>query len=518
MWQEFRRRKDEGLSTAQVDIAKWAQRAFSLHRLPSQSAVSRLLKEGPTPLSKIAGIQKRQQKGKHPKLEEALSRWVLDQQYSRVMISGELIKAAGARILKAMNCRLPLSDRIEFHFSNGWLQRFQNRWDFRGIKTHGESGDADNSAIISELPKLQKLLKNYALADIWNADEFGHQYRMAPDRTIAHEVLEGRKKDKTRLTYLACGNADGSETFPLMIIGKALKPRPFKGMTGQQHGFDYWNNKKAWMTSVLFFMWLQRFDDYIGKRTGRKAILLLDNCSAHGNLQSLPALCNVVVTFLPPNTTSKIQPMDAGIIAAVKVRYRKMHMERALDAIDESIKDIYKIDQLSAMKLVQTVWNELPAKVHSKCWIHTGLLDDKMPPDTDKAAFEDEELKELTSLVSQLTVQKNRITLNQLLNPDCERVAFEIITEDKLGEGIAEEIIAEAEGEEANDEDEEEEESLPSLAEQLRALALVKRVLRGESAGNRNALLVLTRTQRRLRSGRPRDSKQTTITHFFHNQ
>ncbi len=34
-------------------------------------------------------------------------------------------------------------------------------------------------------------------------------------------------------------------------------------------------------------------------------------------------LQNVDVHFLPPNTTSKIQPMDAGIIMTFKKNYRR---------------------------------------------------------------------------------------------------------------------------------------------------------------------------------------------------
>lgn len=136
--------------------------------------------------------------------------------------------------------------------------------------------------------------------------------------------MAGRKKDKTRLTYLACANADGSEKIPLLCIDRAHKPRPFKKKTGQELGFDYHNNQKAWMTSVLFFDWLRRLSGYVtSSDITRKVLLLLDNCSAHGSAQSLPFLDNVEVLFLPPNTTSRLQPLYAGIIAAIKARYRK---------------------------------------------------------------------------------------------------------------------------------------------------------------------------------------------------
>jgi hypothetical protein len=59
------------------------------------------------------------------------------------------------------------------------------------------------------------------------------------------------------------------------------------------------------------------------KGEGRKVLLLMDNFSGHelavqlvGGLQGLS---NVRIVWLPPNTTSKWQPMDQGIIASFKL-------------------------------------------------------------------------------------------------------------------------------------------------------------------------------------------------------
>ena len=45
---------------------------------------------------------------------------------------------------------------------------------------------------------------------------------------------------------------------------------------------------------------------------GRRLILLLDNATSHSS-EGL-RLTNVVVRFLPSNTTAHIQPLDVGII------------------------------------------------------------------------------------------------------------------------------------------------------------------------------------------------------------
>ena len=44
---------------------------------------------------------------------------------------------------------------------------------------------------------------------------------------------------------------------------------------------------------------------------------------------------NIKLVFLPPNTTSKLQPCDAGIIQTVKLCYRTKLLRRITFAIDE---------------------------------------------------------------------------------------------------------------------------------------------------------------------------------------
>ena len=83
----------------------------------------------------------------------------------------------------------------------------------------------------------------------------------------------------------------------------------------------YRNNAKAWMLITIFQEWLREFDRQIAqKHGGQRVLLLLDNCTSH-KVENL-ALPHVEIHFLPPNTTSKIQPIDAGIIISFKKHYR----------------------------------------------------------------------------------------------------------------------------------------------------------------------------------------------------
>lgn len=148
---------------------------------------------------------------------------------------------------------------------------------------------------------------------------------MEPDKTLATKRLSGRKKNKERLSIALCTNADGSHKLSPLIIGKFAKPRCFKNINISNLKMIYRSNPKAWMLTTLFQEWLQEFEYQVAqKHNGQRVLLLLDNCPSH-KIQNLN-LPHVEIYFLPPNTTSKIQPMDAGIIMSFKRHYRHYHI------------------------------------------------------------------------------------------------------------------------------------------------------------------------------------------------
>lgn len=84
------------------------------------------------------------------------------------------------------------------------------------------------------------------------------------------------------------------------------------------------------MTMDLFNKGFLHFNAHYTAQV-HKVLLPIDNCSAHGNSESLRGIKNGKVYYLTPNTNSKIQPYDAAIIAATKHRYWSFQMERAVD-------------------------------------------------------------------------------------------------------------------------------------------------------------------------------------------
>jgi hypothetical protein len=174
-----------------------------------------------------------------------------------------------------------------------------------------ESGSADLHAIEQAKPALLETICRCEPFSVLNMNETGPFYCMAPDRTIASRQIE----NKTRMSVALCANADGKEKLEPFFIGHYLKPRAFQKKSAEQLGLYYRTNYKAWMTALLFQEWLLKFDRKM-RLTNRQVFLLLDNAPSH-SIKGIE-LSNVNVFFLPPNTTSRLQPIDERIITAFK--------------------------------------------------------------------------------------------------------------------------------------------------------------------------------------------------------
>ena len=73
------------------------------------------------------------------------------------------------------------------------------------------------------------------------------------------------------------------------------------------------------MTASIFESWLRKWDSKLSRDT-HKIALFVDNHSAHPHISGLD--CTELI-FVPPNTTSEMQPCDQGIIKTLKTYYRK---------------------------------------------------------------------------------------------------------------------------------------------------------------------------------------------------
>jgi len=297
---------------------------------------------------------------------------------------------------------------------------------------------------------------------------------MPPDRGLSDKRCFGVKGNKVRLTFALTSNADGSIKKEAFIIGKAKKPRAFGGKSGGQLGFYYRNNAKAWMTGLLYGEWIKAWDEEL-RREGRKILLLQDNCTGH----IVPeGLTNIHVKNFSANLTPHVQPMDAGIIRCFKAHYRARYIQQAIDRYDRDVtpSEIYDINQLEGMRLAQTAWNEVDASTIHHCWRKAGILPESafetnslLPPRItvssllcadDPIQLAERNLEGALDELEQTGVLQhtNRLTLDNLLNPEPERQVVEHTTDEEIFEAVmashaAEEDIELAGGADDNDDD-----------------------------------------------------------------
>lgn len=154
----------------------------------------------------------------------------------------------------------------------------------------------------------------------------------------------GRKMSKDRITVLVVANMTGTTKKKLLVIGKSKNPRCFKNV--KRLPVDYQSNRRAWMVSDIFENFLRHWDKelYASKS---KILLLVDNCSAHPNVKNLKA---INLCFLPPNTTSVLQPLDQGIIKNLKVHFRRALVMKIIENADNT--DETKINLLDTIMML----------------------------------------------------------------------------------------------------------------------------------------------------------------------
>lgn len=95
----------------------------------------------------------------------------------------------------------------------------------------------------------------------------------------------------------------------------------------------YYRNKKQHFLHLTCLSDLSSLKHSLANLLNGIFFFLLDNFSAHGTEETLPyfttAFYNLEIRFLPPNTTSKLQPLGAYIIASINLWFKRYYMEHA---------------------------------------------------------------------------------------------------------------------------------------------------------------------------------------------
>ena len=188
-----------------------------------------------------------------------------------------------------------------------------------------------------------------ALSQIYNTDETCIFWCPMPKNTIRRdeENATGKKSSKERLPLLIGSNATGKHRLKLAVVGQSKKPRVFVGLNIERDlPVVYCYFKKVWFNFTVFSNWFSNYfvpavriyqEDVVKiSRDEVRAILILDNAPAHPSEDILSSRYGKIkVLFMPPNTTSILQPINQEVISTI----RRYYICRYLDEVSVVIKD-----------------------------------------------------------------------------------------------------------------------------------------------------------------------------------
>ena len=331
--------------------------------------------------------RKRLVTGRIKTIDESVYEWYKQQRSVGVPIRGTDLQDAADRFAKHLNIQ-------NFTASNGWLFRFRSRHGISNRKICGESMSADESSVEPFCNRLNEIIESTGLekSQIYNGDETGLFWKQLPENSQAQRNLSsvpGHKLNKQRLSALLVANADGSHRLKSAIVGHAKKPRAIKDVMDKLPVI-YYHNKKAWFTQEIFSDWffkhfipeVRRHQTLVLKKPSDAvmALLLLDNAPSHPDDSKLISDDGKIkVLYLPPNTTSLIQPMDQGIIYTCKRHYRKKQLQDCLvvipdDTAEEDTRGADTLAKLKAYNLRDAIynwaesWQSVKVETLINCW------------------------------------------------------------------------------------------------------------------------------------------------------
>ena len=159
-------------------------------------------------------------------------------------------------------------------------------------------------------------------------------------------------------------------------------------------------------------------------------LLLVDNCSAHPPL-SADSLTNVRYKFLPPNTTSIIQPCNQGIIRNLKSYYRAKIVRRLISDKDSpkttATDYTKKLTLLDAVHLLSTAWKNMKQKTIINCYRKAGF---QIPTVEPPIAVTDDDLSIPTSIT--------QIDFDHYVNHDSDTLCHGLLTDEEIAHSVRE--------------------------------------------------------------------------------
>lgn len=362
-----------------------SQRALALKFNCSKTQIQNILKDKDRLLRewKEGGsvFAKRKRRQKNENVNNFVWEWFKEARAKGLPLSGPILQEKAREFATFFNIG-------KFNASNGWLDSFKKRHNivFREILGESELEEVDWRSHVATM------CEGYGLRNVFNMDETGLFFRAVPDKTVHQEKICHRGElANERFTLSFCINALGEKETPVVICPKCIKEND-----APQLGVECYENSSAWMTPDIFSQWVTKFNERMIQEN-RKILLFLDDAPCHPLLE----LSNINFVFLPVNSTSRLQPLDQGIIQAFKVLYKRRMLRSLVARMNGTMSVAQLARQITAsdaIAWVKSAWVEVKPTIAQRLFAMCGMKSEQA-----SAALEDNIATELDNIATEMS-------------------------------------------------------------------------------------------------------------------
>jgi hypothetical protein len=253
------------------------------------------------------------------------------------------------------------SGHADFRVTPGWVSETLKRYDRDDVRWDTGGGDEDNSInnnntlaesereaiMLTWRKELEDVIEdhNLTLEDVYNADQMNLFYQKLPNALFVQTTMEATKqhyegakamKDTNSITLMLCTSAAGRKV-PLAIAGRERKPECFQlTADGKTPPISYTYQSNGWFDHTATLWWITHvfWPHHRRTRGDVPALLLFDPCSAHQIDETKLPSPKLIIKFLPARTGYRHQPLDMGVLSAIRVGYKHTLLASVLKLFD----------------------------------------------------------------------------------------------------------------------------------------------------------------------------------------
>ncbi|XP_017772604.1 PREDICTED: jerky protein homolog-like [Nicrophorus vespilloides] len=219
-------------------------------------------------------------------------------------------------------------------------------------------------------------LDQYTDEQIYNCNETILYYKLLPsnDQDL-QTIVKTQSMNESKVTLLFCVNKSGNHKLKPLCIGNTSTSQNDEHMI-------YKRNVNSWIDRDIFSSWFKQFfvpavrDHLTSNNLQPKALLILDNCSAHQTvLASEDGL--IQTKFFIKSLPSTYQPIEQGLMQTVKKNYRTELLQSLIDSDLPSTNFLDHFNYRNFASLLIHVWEKISRDQIVACWDNCFLFNFK---------------------------------------------------------------------------------------------------------------------------------------------